>query len=104
MKINNITLDEATEIVEKFLGEDRLRTIYTPNTEIVMAAKDDENLKKIINESDLVIPDGIGLIYGSRIGKKPLKERVTGVDLSIKLLEIANKKGYRLYLLGAKME
>ncbi|CCQ96819.1 UDP-N-acetyl-D-mannosamine transferase [[Clostridium] ultunense Esp] len=102
VKINNITLDEATEIVEKFLGEDRLRTIYTPNTEIVMAAKDDENLKKIINESDLVIPDGIGLIYGSRIGKKPLKERVTGVDLSIKLLEIANKKGYRLYLLGGK--
>lgn len=102
VKINNITLDEATEIVEKFLGEDRLRAIYTPNTEIVMAAKDDENLKKIINESDLVIPDGIGLIYGSRIGKKPLKERVTGVDLSIKLLEIANKKGYRLYLLGGK--
>lgn len=102
MKIDNITLDEATKIVERFLMEDRLRTICTPNTEIVMAAKDDENLKKIINESDLIIPDGIGLIHGSRIRKKPLKERVTGFDLSIKLLEIANTKGYRLFLLGGR--
>lgn len=102
VKIDNITLDEATKIVERFLMEDRLRTICTPNTEIVMAAKDDENLKKIINESDLIIPDGIGLIHGSRIRKKPLKERVTGFDLSIKLLEIANTKGYRLFLLGGR--
>ncbi|MCF6465472.1 WecB/TagA/CpsF family glycosyltransferase [Clostridium sp. Cult2] len=102
IKIDNVTLDEATAIVDKFLVEDRLRTICTPNTEIVMTAKDDKDLKSIINNSDLVIPDGIGLIYGSRIRKRPLKERVTGFDLSIKLLEIANNNGYRLFLLGGK--
>ena len=102
IRIDNVSLDEATKIVDGFLQGDRLRTISTPNTEIVMAAKDDEKIKGIINNSDLVIPDGIGLIYGSKIRGKPLKERVTGFDLSIKLLEIANEKGYSLYLLGGK--
>ena len=102
IKVDNITLEEASEIVENYLVEDGLKTISTPNTEIVMIAKEDEYLQEIINSSDLVIPDGIGLIYGSRIRKRPLKERVTGFDLSIKLLEIANRKGYSLFLLGGK--
>ena len=102
IKVDNITLEEASETVEKYLMGDGLKTISTPNTEIVMIAKEDEYLQEIINSSDLVIPDGIGLIYGSRIRKRPLKERVTGFDLSIKLLEIANRKGYSLFLLGGK--
>ncbi|NMB26672.1 MAG: WecB/TagA/CpsF family glycosyltransferase [Tissierellia bacterium] len=102
LRVDNITLDEAAAIVEKFLMEDKLKTIYTPNTEIVMAAKDDRDIRDIINAGDLVTPDGIGLIYGSKIKKKPLKERVTGFDLSIKILEIANEKGYSLFLLGGK--
>lgn len=102
LRVDNVILDEATTIIERFLKEDRLRIIYTPNTEIVMAAKEDENIRNIINAGDLVTPDGVGLIYGSRIKKKPLRERVTGFDLSIKILEIANEKGYSLFLLGGK--
>lgn len=67
-----------------------------------MAAKDHENIRNIVNSADLVIPDGIGLIYGSKIRKKPLKERVTGFDLSMELLKIAEEDGYSLYLLGGK--
>lgn len=102
VKVYNITLYETTRLLEEFLKQDQLRTIYTPNTEIVMAAKEDESLKAIINEGDLIIPDGIGLVYGSKIRKKPLRERVTGFDTSLRLLEIANKNRYSLYLLGGK--
>mgnify|MGYP000881575794 FL=1 len=102
LRIDNLDLKEAKAEVEGFLKGDKLRTIYTPNTEIVMAAKEDEELKKLINSGDLIIPDGIGIIHASKIKKKPLKERVTGFDLSIEILEIANEKGYGLYLLGGK--
>ncbi|MBU5438500.1 WecB/TagA/CpsF family glycosyltransferase [Tissierella sp. MSJ-40] len=102
VKVYNTTLEDATTEVGEYLKGDQLRAIYTPNTEIVMAAKDDESLRNLLNKGDLIIPDGIGLIYGSRIKKKPLKERVTGFDLSIKMLNIANEKGYSLYLLGGK--
>ena len=102
VNVYNTTIVEVTKLLEEYLSGNSLKTIYTPNTEIVMAAKDDETLRNLINEGDLVIPDGIGLVYGSRLKKKPLKERVTGFDTSIKLLEIANANNYSLYLLGGK--
>lgn len=102
VKIHNITFEEATKEVEKYLKGDTLKVIYTPNPEIVMGAKDDTRLKNLINDGDMITADGIGLIYASIIKKKPLKERVTGYHLSIKILEIANKNNYSIYLLGGK--
>jgi len=102
VKINNITFEEAKDEVKGYLKGDKLNVIYTPNPEIVMGAKDDSKLRELINRGDLVIADGIGLIYASRIKKKPIKERVRGYDLSIELLNIANENNYSLYLLGAK--
>lgn len=102
VKIFNIDFQEAINIVNRFLKEDRNHSIITPNTEIVMAAKDDEELRNIINEADLVIPDGIGLIYGSKMRGHPLKERVTGYDVSMELLKILDECGGSLYMLGGK--
>ena len=102
VEIQNTRLEDVVLKLEEYLKGESLRTIYTPNTEIVMAAKEDHELRDLINKGDIVIPDGIGLIYGSRIKKKPLKERVTGFDTSMKLLDIANKNSYSIYLLGGK--
>lgn len=100
--IYNTTLRDTVELLKEYLKGDSLKKIYTPNTEIVMIAKDDKALRELLNRGDWVIPDGIGLIYGSKIQGKPLKERVTGFDTSMKLLEIANENKYSLYLLGGK--
>lgn len=102
VEIQNTTLEDVVSKLEGYLKGDSLKTIYTPNTEIVMAAKENRSLKELINKGDLVIADGIGLVYGSRIKKRPLKERVTGFDTSMKLLDIANKNAYSLFLLGGK--
>lgn len=102
VKINNISFDEAVEEIKGYLKGDSIKTIYTPNPEIVMGAKDDEDLKSLLNKGDMITADGIGLIYASKIKKKPLKERVTGYDLSLKLLEIGNDNSYSIYLLGGK--
>ena len=102
VKIHNTTLADVTDLLGDYLKGDKLSVIYTPNTEIVMAAKDDESLRNLLNKADLIIPDGIGLIYGSKIKKKPLKERVTGFDTSMKLLDIANENSYSIFLLGGK--
>lgn len=102
IRVDDIDFDYAVKKIEGFLEGDRLETIYTPNPEIIMKAREDENLKRILDEGSLVTADGIGVIYASKIKKKPLKERVTGYDMSMKMLEIANEKGYSLYLLGGK--
>lgn len=102
VEIFNITNEECENILRKFLNTTKLNRIYTPNTEIVMAARRDEKLKDLVNSADLVLCDGIGLIYASKMRKKPLKERVTGFDTSIKLLELADEKKLNLYFLGGK--
>lgn len=102
VRVDKVTLKEATELVEEFLQGNELKTIYTPNTEIVMKAKENEQLRNLINQGNLVIPDGIGLVYATKIKKKPLPERVTGFDLSINMIELANRKKMSLYLLGGK--
>lgn len=102
VNINNIGLKEASKYLEKYLQGNKLKTIYTPNTEIIMATKDNERMKDLLNKADLLVPDGIGLVYASRMRNKPLKERVTGFDLSLVLLDMANQFGYNIYLLGGK--
>ena len=54
--------------------------IVTPNSEIVQNASKDEELRSLIASADLIIPDGIGLVYASKVMGCPLSERVTGID------------------------
>lgn len=102
INIKNTSLKEVMSLLEEKLKGDRLFTIATPNTEIAMRAKDEPALADLINSFDLVVPDGIGLIYASKIRKHPLKERVTGFDISIELLKLGSKMPLKLYILAGK--
>lgn len=107
IKIFNTVVDpvsekESREILSGFLDEGGFHWIFTPNTEIVMALRDDAEKAAVMNEADLVVPDGIGLVIGSKMGGHPLEERVTGYDLSIYLLELAKEKNERIFFLGGE--
>ncbi len=101
-RINNVTMDEAVNTCEKKVNNGEQFVIYTPNTEFIMMAKNDEEFKELLNKSDLNIPDGIGLIYAAKIKKHPLKEKVAGYDLTVNLIKLANEKGLKIYFVGGK--
>ena len=65
---------------EELFPEPGVTAVYTPNSEIVENASHDPKLKELIDSAELVIPDGIGLVYASKFLGHPLKERVTGID------------------------
>jgi len=100
IKIDNVTMGEAIEKLDRFIIERSPHLIVTPNPEIIVNAQDDEELKNILNNAHLRLPDGISMIVVSRILNRPLKERVSGIDFLIKAVELSAKKGYRIYLLG----
>lgn len=102
INIDNTTLDNVMLLLEKKLDGQDLFTIATPNTEIAMRAKDEPELANLVNSFDLVVPDGIGLIYASRMRKMPLSERVTGFDISMELLNLNDKRNLNLFILGGK--
>lgn len=76
--------------------------IVTPNSEIVVNAGKDPELLSLIEKASLIIPDGIGLVYASKIKGYGLSERVTGIDFLSRILEYCANEGKGVYLLGSK--
>ncbi len=101
IKIDNINTEDAIQKIGDWLNKEEQNYIATPNPEIILAAQKDEEFKKILNSASLSVPDGIGLVLWSRMLGKPLKERVSGVDI---MLEICKKYGRenKIFLIGAK--
>lgn len=93
---------QALDKVCSFLREDGAKTVVTPNPEILTEAGKNEDLHLALNNADLVLADGIGVIYAAKILGEPLKERVTGVDLMGEILNLLAKTGRSYYLFGAK--
>lgn len=94
------SLEDAVEQGRAYLEEDGFHMVVTPNPEFILMAQKDESFRQCLLQADLVLPDGIGVVYASKILGRPLSGRVPGIDFASGLLE--NMKGKRLYLLGAK--
>ncbi|MDE6589312.1 MAG: WecB/TagA/CpsF family glycosyltransferase [Oscillospiraceae bacterium] len=98
---DNVTMDEAVERAMGFLEEDGPHLAATPNPEIVQRANQDPEYAEILRKADLVIPDGIGVVYAAKILGRPLKGRVPGVDLALALMGRMAGAGRRKFVLGA---
>ena len=101
IKIDKLTGSECIEAINRALREKNSTKIFTPNTSIVLSTLKDKEKARLINSADLLIPDGIGLVQASRILNDPLPQRITGIDMGEKILEIANKECLSLFLLGS---
>ena len=99
---DNVTMEQAAELGGEMLKEDRFHYVVTPNPEFILASEKDESFKNVLNGADLVIPDGIGVVYSAKILGTPLQERVPGVEFAACMLKKLNEMGGRLFLLGAK--
>ena len=74
----------------------------TPNPEFLLEARTNAAFRQTLLDADLVLADGIGVIYSAKILGRPLKGKVTGIDFAQRLLRWMAAQGKRLFLLGAK--
>ena len=95
-----LTMQEAVERAKGLLAEDGQHYICTPNPEIVMEAQKDTELMGILQEADLVVPDGIGVVWASRYSELQLTERVAGYDLTQKLMQALAGTEETFYFFG----
>jgi N-acetylglucosaminyldiphosphoundecaprenol N-acetyl-beta-D-mannosaminyltransferase len=104
ISIDKVTMAEAVERCLQFIDSGRPHMVVTPNAEIAYAASNNPALAELINQADLVIPDGAGVVLASRLLGDPVPEKVAGTDLATNLLAELNKRGGRVFLLGTKPE
>ncbi|MFH1583405.1 MAG: WecB/TagA/CpsF family glycosyltransferase [Candidatus Falkowbacteria bacterium] len=96
ININILTKKQALVKIQNFLTGGRQHFIVTPNPEIILEAiGGDEELFYILNSADLSLPDGIGLKLAAWAMGKNLK-RITGADLTLKILKMAEEKNYKV--------
>ena len=99
---DNVTMAEAVAHGRELLDAGGCHYVVTPNPEIVEACRADAEAMAAVNGADLVLPDGIGVIYGAKMLKTPLKERVPGIEFGTAMLEYCAKSGKSVFFLGAK--
>ncbi|MFI7444420.1 WecB/TagA/CpsF family glycosyltransferase [Nonomuraea indica] len=98
--VDPVTEAEVVEHVAAELDAGRGGRIVTPNVDICRAAARDAALRELVNTADLVVADGMPLVWASRLLGDPLPERVTGADLIWSLSKRAARRGWPVYLLG----
>jgi len=100
--VDSMTMSETVEKIRTFIDEKRVHTVYTPNAEIIMAARRDPQLRSILANADLLTADGAGVVLASKILKRSVPEKVSGVDLIHEIFKAYTGKGLRCFLFGAK--
>lgn len=104
IRFSNISDEELMNVLNNAFKSDSNLRIVTPNPEIVMAANKSDDLKEMINDSTLVLKDGIGIKIAEKLKGVNGEKRQTGIETLERLLEIANENGYSVYFVGAKDE
>ncbi len=94
--------EKILKTLEERLSKGEKTKIFTPNTQMLLAAEKDTSLANLLGISDLNLPDGTGLLLASKILGAPLPERMAGIDVAEDILKIAEQRGYSVFLLGGK--
>ncbi|GAA4233939.1 exopolysaccharide biosynthesis glycosyltransferase VpsK [Postechiella marina] len=97
-------MDETIQIVDNTISKGEQLHHVVVNAGKIVAMQSDLQLRKSVNESDLINADGQAVVWASKILGKPLQERVAGIDLMVNLVELAYKKNYKVFFFGAKEE
>lgn len=92
--------EEAVQEVVRLSVRPRPSFVVTPNADQVVNLEEDAALRAAYSRADLVVPDGMPIVWASRLLGAPLKERVTGSDMMPKLCEIAAQRRLKVFLLG----
>ncbi|SEF55399.1 N-acetylglucosaminyldiphosphoundecaprenol N-acetyl-beta-D-mannosaminyltransferase [Caloramator fervidus] len=97
-----LNMEEVLDEVDNIILQKKPSFIVAINPEKIMKAQKDENLRNLLNSASIQIPDGVGVVIASILNGGRIRSRVTGIDLMINICERASKKGYKVYILGAK--
>jgi N-acetylglucosaminyldiphosphoundecaprenol N-acetyl-beta-D-mannosaminyltransferase len=99
-----LTMEEVLNWAEAKLESQEVAQIITANAEIIYRAYRDPQLADLFKKAAVITADGAGVVWASEKLNTPLPERVTGVDLTQRLLALASQKNWSVYFLGAKPE
>ena len=100
VRVDDATYDLLMQRIDTFVDRASPHQIVTLNPEMLVFAHDDPALRQMLNDGDLNVADGTGVMLAARLLGHPLRQRITGSDGIYRLAAHCADRGYRLYLLG----
>ena len=99
-----VRMEEVLPLVDRAIARREPFQIGVVNAAKIVNMQRDPRLRNDVLASDIVLADGISVVWASRLVGRPLPERVAGIDLMYRLLERAAEKQHRVFCLGATAE
>ena len=97
-----LRLVELTELAENYIRANKRLLIGVVNAAKIVNSKNDPELLRALHETDIVVADGIAVVWLSYLQGTPLPERVAGIDIMYALMSKSDRHGFRVFFLGAK--
>ncbi len=102
VRVDRISFAGVVEWVGERIRRQEQAMVVTANAELVVQAVESPQVGRLVGEADLVVPDGVGVLWAGVIGGVPFPERVAGVELMEALVARAPKEGWRVALYGGR--
>lgn len=100
--LNTLTMDETISKVNEAILLNKQVHHCVINAGKVVQMQNDKVLRESVLNSDLINADGMSIIWSARFLGYKIPERVTGIDLMEKLVELSYSKKYKCFFFGAK--
>ena len=94
----------SSDLIERSIEANAFAQHVAINAAKIVAMRADPELRSVVEQCQIVSADGQSVVWASRLLGDPLPERVTGIDLMIELLALAERRGLRVYILGARAD
>lgn len=101
LNVHRVTMETTLETIERFTRESGTHHVVTLDASMCVLARDDEDLKRIVRNAELVTPDSVGVLWACQRGGTTLSGRVSGVEIIEKLCARSPESGLRLFFFGA---
>ena len=102
--VDALTMEQTVARVEDAIARRETTQHVAINAAKVVRYQHDEALRAAVDGCELATADGQAVVWASRILRRPLPERVAGIDLMDALLGVSRGRGYGVFLLGARAE
>lgn len=103
--VNALSMDETVDYIKKVIARRNPPVQHVViNALKVNLMEEDPKLREIVNSCPLINADGSSILWAAKQLGVPVEERVTGIDLFLRLVKEAAENGYKIYLFGAKEE
>jgi N-acetylglucosaminyldiphosphoundecaprenol N-acetyl-beta-D-mannosaminyltransferase len=99
--IDRLDMEEMVARIDGIIANRGFAQHVAINAAKIVAMREDREMERIIGRCELVSADGQSVVWASRILRDPVPSRVTGIDLMQELLALAERRGYRVFILGA---